>query len=389
LTFGGEGELTPANCFYMRVLQVLEATLGGTRRYLDDIARVLGAGENYGLVYSLHRADSGFYLLLEKLRAANWHLYELDMQRVIDVRRDYRNTCELKRIYEAFKPDVVHAHASKAGALARLASIGSSTRPGIVYSPHSINATRSRLAFATEKVLASRLDVLAAVTPSERDELIRLRLVPPSSVKIIAPTILDAPVGHEEHVAARLRLGIPTDPIVVSVGRLVAQKDPLGFVELISRLRRSHQNLKAFWIGDGELRAATERSIKRHGLDASLVITGWLDDTRSHLAACDIFVSLAAFESFGYATAEAMAMERPVVASAVVGTIDVVLTDAELQLFPVRDVEQAVRNITYLLNYPTIATAIAKRARKSITLAYREENSRRALMEAYATAQGH
>jgi glycosyltransferase involved in cell wall biosynthesis len=372
----------------MRVLQVLEATLAGTRRYLDDIARVLGVGETYGLVYSLHRADSTFYALLEKLRAAKWHLYELDMRRAIDVRRDYRNARELKRIYEVFKPDVVHAHASKAGALARLATFGLAKRPGIVYSPHSINATRSRFAFAIEKLLASRLDVLAAVTPSERDELIRLCLVPQSRVTIVMPTILDAPVGHEEHFAARLRLGIPADPIVVSVGRLVAQKNPLGFVELIARLQKSYPNLKAFWIGDGELRPETERSIKQRGLDTSVVITGWLDDTRSHLAACDIFVSLAAFESFGYAAAEAMAMERPVVASAVVGTIDVVLNDAELQLFPVRDLEQAVRKISHLLDHPTIATAVAKRGREAITMAYSEERSRRGLMEAYAAARG-
>ena len=97
----------------MRVLQVIEATLGGTRRYLEDISEALGVGEAYGLVYSLDRADDAFLGLLEKLRGAGWSLYELDMQRSIKPLHDIRCAFALRAVYRAFAPDVVNAHSSR------------------------------------------------------------------------------------------------------------------------------------------------------------------------------------------------------------------------------------------------------------------------------------
>jgi len=67
----------------MRVLQVMEATLRRNAALLEDVSEALGAGDCYGIVYSLHRADGAFMLLLEKLRRAGWQLFELDMRREI------------------------------------------------------------------------------------------------------------------------------------------------------------------------------------------------------------------------------------------------------------------------------------------------------------------
>jgi glycosyltransferase involved in cell wall biosynthesis len=373
----------------MRVLQVLEATLAGTSRYLDDVAHALGPGDEYGLAYSLHRADSGFTRVLGSLRSAGWRLYELDMQREIDLRRDYRNARALREIYRQFEPDVVHAHASKAGALARLAAMAVAQRPATVYSPHSINATRSLVARGIETLLASGLDILAAVTSSEYAELCALRLVPRGRTRIITPTISSDAIRSADRSAARQRLGIPAAPIVVATGRLVAQKNPLLFVELVARLRAIFPGIQAFWLGDGELNAVTQRHIAANDLNDNCLITGWLDDVRTHLAACDVFVSVAAFESFGYATAEAMAMARPVVASAVTGTVDVVRNDRDLQLFALPDFDRAVAQIAHFLRNPNIAVAVGKTGRDAVLATYSPDKTRRTLIAAYEAAVAH
>jgi glycosyltransferase involved in cell wall biosynthesis len=369
-----------------RILQVLEASLGGTRRYLENVFDALGGGPQYGLAYSLHRADASFMILLERMREAGWQLFEVDMLRRIDPRSDVSCTIALRKVYDAFQPDVVHAHSSKAGAIARLATIGMRRRPGVVYSPNSIGVNVSPVYALIERLLALRLDVLAAVTPSERDELRTLNLVAPARIHVVVPTIRADVFAPASRALAREELRLPDGPLVVAVGRLVPQKDPLAFVDFVAALRKRLGNARAIWVGDGELRPAMEERIAAAKLQGALSITGWLDDVRPHLAASDLVVSTAAYESFGYATAEALAMDRPVVASAITGTVDVVTTDTGDQLYSYRDVDSAATLAARLLADGHYAAGVAARGRARVVATFSSEQMRRGLAGAYAAA---
>jgi glycosyltransferase involved in cell wall biosynthesis len=370
----------------MRVLQIMEATLGGTRRYLEDVSEALGEGSRHGLVYSLHRADDAFMTLLAKLRRANWHLYELDMRREISPLHDVRCAFALRQIYQQFKPDVVHAHSSKAGGLARIATLGMKERPGIVYTPHSIATNVSWIYGAIEKVLAQRADIIAAVTQSERDELERLKLLPLDRLHTIVPTISGDRFAPRDREAARSDLGLGDGPIVVGIGRLTLQKDPLAFIDLASALRRHVPGIRALWVGDGELRDVVEQRISALDLESCVTITGWLEDVRPYLAASDVFVSTSRYESFGYVTAEALAMERPVVASEVTGTVDIVRRDMTEQLFPLNDLDGATVRTARFLGDPQFAAEIAQRGRTYVKAAFSVEETRRGLRAAYDAA---
>jgi len=372
----------------MRVLQVMEATLGGTRRYLEDVSEALGTGANNGLVYSLHRADRAFITLLDKLRADGWNLFELDMRRAINPMHDAKCAAELQRIYRTFRPDVVHAHSSKAGALSRIATVGMKDRPRLVYTPHSIASNVSRIYGLIEKMLALRLDIMTAVTESEREELNGLKLLPLHRIHVVVPTIPREAFAPRNREDARRALGFGTEPIIVAVGRLTRQKDPLAFVELANELRKSVPKLRAVWVGDGELRGAMEGRIVAFGLETCVSITGWLEDVRSHLAAANLFVSTSRYESFGYVTAEALSMERPVVASEITGTVDVVCNDMADQLFTLDDADGAVQLASRILADPDFANAIAQRGRAFVTMKFSIEETRRGLHEAYAAALG-
>jgi glycosyltransferase involved in cell wall biosynthesis len=370
----------------VRILQVLEASLGGTRRYLDDLSRALGDGGDYGLAYSLDRADVAFPALLDRLRAKGWTLFEVDMCRRIDPRRDLASVLALAKIYRRFEPDVVHAHSSKAGAVARLATLGMRKRPGLVYSPHAISVTLGRVFHAIERVLACRLDVLAAVSASERDELRALRLVPAERVHVVPPTIDPAAFAPTSRESARRALGLRPGPLVVAIGRLAEQKDPLAYVDFIAELRTHVGDVRALWIGDGELRGAMTERIAERGLADTVTITGWLDDVRPYLAACDLLVSTSAYESFGYVTAEALAMERPVVASAVTGTVDVVTTDTEQQLYARGDVRAGALLAERLLVDRDRAAGVANRGRSHVVATFSSAMMRSGLATVYAEA---
>jgi glycosyltransferase involved in cell wall biosynthesis len=308
------------------------------------------------------------------------------MRREIRPVHDAKCALALQKIYKLFRPDVVHAHSSKAGALSRLATIGMKKRPGIVYTPNSIASNVSRMYGMIEKVLALRLDVIAAVTQSEREELHGLKLIPLDRIHVVVPTIpFDgfAPRNREE---ARKELGYGNEPTIIAIGRLTRQKDPLTFVELANALRIRVPNLRAVWVGDGELRPAMEERIALHGLESCVTITGWLEDVRPHIAAANLFVSTSRYESFGYVTAEALAMERPVVASEITGTVDVVRRDTKEQLFALDDAAGAVTRAARFLNEPEFASEIAERGRMYVNQAFSVAETRRGLRKAYAVA---
>jgi glycosyltransferase involved in cell wall biosynthesis len=370
----------------VRVLQVLEASLGGTRRYVENVFGALGEGSNNGLVYSLHRADSAFMELLEELRDAKWQLFEVDMRREVHPGHDLRSVKALRRVYRSFKPTVVHAHSSKAGAIARLATIGMPNRPGIVYTPNSIGANLGLPFRLIEHVLALRLDVLAAVTPSERDELRALRLIPRKRIHVVNPTIDPIAYAPVDQAQARRELQLPDVPLVIGIGRLAPQKDPLAFVDFVAELLKRVPNALAIWVGGGEMQPLMEVRIDALGLRQHLTITGWISDVRPYLAACDLLVSTAAYESFGYVAAEAFAMERPVVASAITGTVDVVVTDTEQQLYKHGDVVTAALLAERFLTDRSAAVAAAGRGRSYVLETFSVPEMRRGLDAAYAAA---
>jgi len=370
-----------------RVLHVIESSLGGARRYVVDAFEALGAGSQFGLAYSLHRADSGFLALLDRMRAAGWALFEIDMRRAIDPRRDLASLIALRNVYREFRPDVVHAHCSKAGALSRLATLALRQPPATVYTPNAIAVNLGWIYGPIERLLGQRLDILAAVTNSERAELEALHLVPPSRIHVVAPTIRADEFAPASRTAARTALGLEHDrPLVIAIGRLAAQKDPLGFADVVAAIRERVPRVRAIWVGDGELRAALDERIAQLGLGETLTVSGWLDDVRPHIAAADLFVSTARYESFGYVTAEALAMERPVVASRITGTVDIVTTDVADQLYPLGDVTAAATLAERLLTDPTRAAAIAGRGREAVMTAFSRDIMRAGLRSAYAAA---
>ena len=108
----------------------------------------------------------------------------------------------------------------------------------------------------------------------------------------------------------------------------------------------------AVWVGDGDLQAGVEKEISSRGLRDHVTITGWQDDVRPFVAAADLMLLPSLYESFGYVTAEAMAMGVPVVATKVTGTIDIIRNDNLGVLFERGDWETGADEIVRLLGSP-------------------------------------
>jgi glycosyltransferase involved in cell wall biosynthesis len=369
----------------VRVLQVIEPTLGGTRRFLEDVF-VASEGFHNAIAFATARADGAFFELLKQMQSAGWATYPLDLRREVNARSDIAGVARLCSIIEHFKPDVVHAHSSKAGAIARLAKLWLRRRIPIVYTPNAIASRLGWMYLAIERLLGPQTDVLAAVTQSEKAELLALRIVAERRVRIIVPSIRSDYFVPADREAARGGIGVGDAPLVVGIGRLAPQKGPLGFVDIIGALAARVPDVRAIWVGDGDLRKSMMEKIDAMSLGGRISIAGWRDDVRPYLAACDVFVSSSAYESFGYVTAEAFAMSRPVVASRITGTIDIVTRHRDHVLYLPGDYESAAAAVDAMLGDVTLANEVAAAGRDYVLTTFSPAATRRGLDEAYSAA---
>jgi glycosyltransferase involved in cell wall biosynthesis len=127
--------------------------------------------------------------------------------------------------------------------------------------------------------------------------------------------------------AARERLGLdPAGPLVLAVGGLTDRKNPLGLLQAFARVRAERPDARLAYVGDGPLAAALDAGVRRLGLGGAVARPGALphDGVADWVTACDVLAIVSRVEPLGVAALEALAAGRPVVATRVGGTREVV-----------------------------------------------------------------
>ena len=223
--------------------------------------------------------------------------------------------------------DVIYAHylfptgaiAAAAGRLAR--------RPWVVtaHGRDVRNLTRPPLRAATQRALTGASEVIA-VSRYLADELTSSGLdLPPVTVAHMGVD-LDR-FAPRDKAFARARLGLARDgPIVLAVGGLSERKNPLGLLQAAALLDGSHPGLRVALVGSGPLAGAVEAGARRLGLAKSLIRPGVVthEAVADWMDAADVLVVASHVEPLGVVALEALASGRPVVATRVGGTAEVV-----------------------------------------------------------------
>jgi glycosyltransferase involved in cell wall biosynthesis len=157
--------------------------------------------------------------------------------------------------------------------------------------------------------------------------------------------------------------------VVGSVGRLDFQKAPDDFVNALADLGR--EDVFGVWIGDGPLRAATERLAARRGLAGRMSFVGERTDVSALLPGLDVFAMASRYEGLPCAIVEAMAAARPVVATTVNAVPDIVVAGETGLLVPPGRPELLSRALRHLIDNPAVAArlGLAGRARLGQELA--------------------
>lgn len=293
-----------------------------------------------------------------------------EMKRAISLPEDWLAYRKLKKLIRDFKPDIVHTHAAKSGALGRLAAKHCGV-PVIVHTFHGhvfhsyFNTFKTNFFVQAERYLAGISDAIIAISEQQKRELSQQFKIAPENKFRVIPLGLDLESfctdQEKKREQFRKEYGLDTDTLAIGIiGRLVPVKNHTLFLQGIKKLMdaTTHRKIKAFIIGDGESRPAIQQLADRLGIPFSvhtdtahphpLIFTSWRTDMDVVYAGLDIVALTSLNEGTPVSLIEAQAAGKPIVSTRVGGIADVVLENKTALLSEIRDEEGFASNLIRL-----------------------------------------
>jgi glycosyltransferase involved in cell wall biosynthesis len=165
----------------------------------------------------------------------------------------------------------------------------------------------------------------------------------------------------------KARLGLPEDRRVIGVvTRMRVRKGVEEFIRAVGRVRQAHADAVAVIVGEVDLDGGLQALVHGLGLEDHLSVLGRRSDMPEVLSAFDIFVLSSHDEGMSNAILEAMAMEKPVVATDVGGTGEVVRHGRSGLLIPPKDPEALAAAIDEMLSQPARAREMGRLGRRIV-----------------------
>ena len=261
-----------------------------------------------------------------------------EMKRLPNFSSDRKAYKRLKQIIEEFQPDIVHTHASKAGALGRKAAHALNV-PVIVHTFHGhvfhsyFGKLKTAIFKAIERNLAKKSTGIIAISELQRQELsVVHHICSPEKIKVINLGF-DLHKFHEKldekRALTRQTYQLQEDEIAIAiVGRLAPIKNHMLFLESMRLVaEQTSKKCVAFIVGDGTEREAIENKVKELHFPAHFRIemTSWIKDIGTFNAGMDIICLSSNNEGTPVSLIEAQAANIPVVTTDVGGVKDILL----------------------------------------------------------------
>ena len=283
---------------------------------------------------------------------------------VIDEPDDRLAVRALAEELAAFEPEVVHNHMYRAEVVGTLAALhlgeNGCRRPAVISTVHS---SRVRCVDDREKLrqLTPLMDRLIVVSRAiERKIAEEGRKGAP--VSLIYNGVDLQRYNHQQPCCTlHEEYGIDSEgPIVGVVARLEAEKGHRTLIDAWPDVLAAVPSAWLLIIGEGSERDSLESQAQSLGIEHRVVFTGRREDVPAVTAALDISVLPSYREAQGLSVLEAMALSRPVVASAVGGIPEMIEDGVTGLLVPPHDREALAAAIVRLLTDHPLADMIAR-----------------------------
>jgi glycosyltransferase involved in cell wall biosynthesis len=307
----------------VRILHILEAMGGGTRRHVLDLLPALVArGCEVHFAVSPRRnwpERQTFARDIAFLEARGVRVHCVEMPRGLAGCGGAVLTLASQLRREQF--DIVHCHSTVAGALGRMARLAAPRTP-LVYTPHCIAfdtglpRLQRRAARAVEQMLAPLCSHYIAVSDAERRAIRRVL----RREATVIPNGMDLKEFDSIAPQRREDWNLTHDDFVIGCfGRLCAQKNQRELLRAFDRVWQQVPHAKLLFVGDGEDRATLGEYRRNRPHSQSVTFAGEHAEARGFYALCDVVAQPSRWEGCPYSVLEAMAARKTVVARAVGG----------------------------------------------------------------------
>jgi glycosyltransferase involved in cell wall biosynthesis len=317
---------------FMRVLLVSEPGVDGVFRHVEALAAfLLARGHGVDLAYSDVRGSDRLKQLVIALEAAGGQTLNLRVGNGPSL-LDLRALMSLQAWVKKTRPEVIHAHSSKAGALVRALRFLGVPQP-IFYTPHAYFGLADQgglksLLFNGVEVCLGRIGTTMNLSEGEMAFAREVLHVPQSALRLVANPVDTQhffPAQAQRQRELKCALRVPEDALLLgSVGRLAFQKDPLTMYRAFALALKQCPQLWLYHLGEGELTTECEALAAKLGVAHRIVRQRYLSEPLAFYQALDGMILTSRYEGLSLAVLEALACDLPLILTEVPGNLDFV-----------------------------------------------------------------
>ena len=353
----------------MRILQVAYKSqiYGGEKVLLDLTRGLMDRG------HDLFVACPSYGPLPEALKAEGAEVFIIPMRKTYDLLAIYR----LYKILRKYKIDVIHSHGLLVNILSRVASYLANTRVSISTAHIPLNLKSGKQAQnILEKLMIPYYLILDTLTSHFNDKIIAVshavkrdlmeQGVDPKRIVVVQNGIdSNRGRGNNQGTKGKLKRN-GNHPIVGTITRLSPQKDIPTFLKMASLISKDVPKAQFLIVGDGEKRRELQDLAHKLGLGDHIRFLGYRKDVLDLLRTFDIFALSSLWEGLPIVILEAMAAEKPVVATAVDGVTEAVEHGKTGLLVEPRRPDLLAKSVVELINNPGRAKTMGKKGREKL-----------------------
>ncbi len=304
------------------------------------------------------------------------------MQRDVGLKHDREAYKNIKKIIHDFKPDIIHTHASKAGAIGRSAGIAYG-KAKMVHTFHGhvfhsyFGRFKSSLYKNIERVLAMKTDQIIAISDRQKLELSRRYRICKGSKITVVPLGFELEKFHQDQDLKRKEFReqflLEDDEIAVGIiGRLVPIKNHKLFIDAFKySLDHTNKKIRGFIIGDGSERESLKQYSSELGIDfvngdfssqkkASLHFTSWIKGIDTVTAGLDIVALTSLNEGTPVSLIEAQAANKPIITTKVGGVTNTILPNQTALVKELEDHEGFKQSFLELIEDDLLRTKLSQ-----------------------------
>lgn len=343
--------------------------------------------------YEVHAAASPAEGRKDEVEAAGVVCHDIPFARSFASPAHARAFRALLKLLARERYALIHVHTPAAAWLARLAA--RLARPGpVLYTAHGFHFYRGapawyRLAYYSLERLAARwTDGLVVMNEEDYRAAQRMGFVPGRNLFLVHGVGVEVERYANAAPASREELGLHAGAkVVVCVGEFTANKNHLLLLRAWREVVREVPEARLLLVGDGALRERVQSWLREVGLGESVSLLGFRRDVPNLLALADVFALTSKREGLPRAVMEAMAAGKPVVATDVRGSRDLVRHGENGFLVPPDGPGVLARYLVRLLKDSTLAREMGERGREMVK-PYALENVLREMAEVYGKFLG-